>query len=424
MPKYHHLSAALVRDSKPRFTNRPTLLLDSHGLYLQITPAGVKSWIFRYSRMGRTHAMGLGALHIVPLEDARKRAREMRVLLDRGLDPLDERRRGQHVASTNAASKPTMATPQPRSGTTFAECAEQYVAQLKGAHRNEKHAQQWRSTLRQHAYPSIGELDVDQIATPDVLRVIEPLFARIPETARRVRGRIEKVLAWCIVRGIRTDQSNPARWQAHLSEAIPAANKRFTSKHHNSLPYAEMPQFMQAVRRHGTDGSILLQFMILTMVRTGEARGAEWAELDSDLTLWTIPGRRMKGNVTHRVPITAEVRAILELQRRKRELLGSSSPFVFPGRCEGRPLSDAAAIEFLKRLGRSDVTPHGMRATARSWAAACTDFPREICEQALAHKLRDKVEAAYMRSDYLDKRRDLMRAWERYCLQGSASSPP
>lgn len=416
MPKYHHLTATLVRDSEPRYANRPTLLLDSHGLYLQITPAGVKSWIFRYSRRGRTHAMGLGALHIVSLEDARKRAREMRVLLDRGLDPLEERRRDQLVANSTAPSEPSMPARQARIGTKFAECAEQYLAQLKGAHRNEKHAQQWRSTLRQHAYPSLGELDVDDIATADVLRVIEPLFARIPETARRVRGRIEKVLAWCIVRGIRTDQNNPARWQAHLSEAIPAANKRFASKHHNSLPYSEMPQFMQAVRQHGSDGSILLQFLILTMVRTGEARGAEWAEFDSDLTLWTIPGHRMKGNVTHRVPITAGVREILEHQRRKRELLGSNSPFVFPGRRDGQPLSNAAAIEFLKRLGRSDVTPHGMRATARSWAAACTEFPRELCEQALAHKLRDKVEAAYMRSDYLEKRRALMSAWEAYCL--------
>lgn len=415
--KYQCLSPATVLNSKPRFANRPTLLLDGHGLYLQITPAGVKSWIFRYSRSGQGHSMGLGPTHCVSLDDARKRAREMRVLLDKGLDPLLERRDQRAAASAQVrVLADARVGPVARPAATFSECAEQYLAQLKGAHRNEKHAEQWRSTLRQHAYPILGPLDVDRIQTADILRVIEPLFARIPETARRVRGRIEKVLAWCIVRGIRTSQDNPARWQAHLSEAIPAANKRFVSRHHNSLPYQEMPDFMAAIRRNGSDGSVLLQFLILTMTRTGEARGARWSEFDSELTLWTIPGPRMKGGVTHRVPVTPAVRVILQHQRLTRELLGHNSEFVFPGRDKSRALSDATAIEFLKRVGRSDVTPHGMRATARSWAAACTDFPREICEQALAHKLRDKVEAAYMRSDYLEKRRGLMEAWEQYCL--------
>jgi integrase len=419
--KHHRLTASTVRTSQPRpGISAPTLIADGGGLYLQITPAGVKSWIFRYSRLRKSHSMGLGPLRSVSLEDARKRSREMRVLLDRGIDPLAQKR-STIPSLVSGGTSPSLPPVVARVGTSFSECAEQYLSQLDGAHRNEKHADQWRRTLRQYAYPILGHLDVERIGTVDVLRVIEPLFARIPETARRTRGRIEKVLAWCIVRGIRSNQENPARWRAHLSEAIPAAKRKLASKHHKALPYSEMPAFMAGIREDGSDGSLLLQFIILTMCRTGEARGAKWSELDSELTLWTIPAERMKGHVTHRVPITDAVRRILQHQRRNNDLLAVRSTFVFPGRKPGSPLSDAAALGFLKRIGRTDATPHGMRATARSYAAACTDFPREICEQALSHRLRDKVEAAYMRSDYLDKRRALMQAWENYCLSAPAS---
>jgi integrase len=413
---FHGLTALIVRTSEPKPGKiAPTLLADGAGLYLQITPAGVKSWIFRYSKSGKSHSMGLGPIRSLSIDQARRRSRELRLLLDKGLDPLTERRAGVRVHPGPAGASTSVAA---RSGATFSACAEQYLAQLTGVHRNAKHADQWRRTLRDYAYPILGSMDVQHIGTTDVLRVIEPLFARIPETARRVRGRIEKVLAWSIVRGIRSTQENPARWRSHLSEAIPASQRKLGDNHHKSLPYTAMPNFMAKIRLDGTDGSVLLQFIILTMCRTGEARGAVWSEFDPDLSLWTIPAERMKGGVTHRVPITDAVRKILEHQRRNNQLLASPSRFIFPGRRLGKPISDAAANEFLKRIRATDATTHGMRACARSWAAACTDFPREVCEQALAHKLRDKVEAAYMRSDYLEKRRALMSAWEAHCLSG------
>ncbi len=231
------------------------------------------------------------------------------------------------------------------------------------------------------------------------------------------------MLAWCIVRGHRKSQENPARWRSHLSEAIPAARRKLVAKHHNALPYAEIPTFMARIRADGSDGSILLQFIILTMCRTGEARGLMWTEVSDDLKMVTIPGERMKGGVEHRIPLCDAAQDILRHQKGKGDRMLTRSRYVFPGRKPGTCISDAAAIEFLKRIDHKHCTPHGMRSAARSWAAECTDFPREVCEQALAHKLRDRVEAAYQRGDYLQKRQALMQAWGDYCLSASASPP-
>lgn len=425
--KTSRLNLAAVRAAIPKpGTKAPTLLGDGNGLYLQITPPGVKSWIFRFSLLGRTRSMGLGSVHTVSLEEARKRARECRVLVDRGADPID-------VRSSEARERLAVARPpaQPQSPPakadhdlkTFRWCADAYLLQLKDAHRNAKHSAQWRSTLEQYAYPVIGSKPVDEITSAHVVEILEPLFSRIPTTAQRLQQRIEKVLAWCIVRGHRKSQENPARWRAHLSEAIPAARRKTVAKHHNALPYAEMPSFMARISADGSDGSILLQFIVLTMCRTGEARGLVWSEVSADLKMVTIPGERMKGGVEHRIPLCDAAQEILRHQKGKRDLMLTPSPYVFPGRKPGTCISDAAAIEFLKRIGRNDCTPHGMRSAARSWAAECTDFPREVCEQALAHKLRDRVEAAYQRGDYLEKRQALMRAWGDYCLSGTSTSP-
>jgi integrase len=290
---------------------------------------------------------------------------------------------------------------------------------LRGAHRSEKHSAQWRTTLEHYAYPMIGDKPVEEITAGQIVEVLEPLFKRIPTTAQRLQQRIEKVLAWCIVRGHRKNQENPARWRSHLSEAIPAARRKPVAKHHKAMPYKDMPQFMQKIRQDGTDGSTLLQMIILTMCRTGEVRGATWSEFSDDLALWTIPAERMKGGVEHRVPLGQAAVAILSHQKARNDHMLAPSCFVFPGRKAGTCISDAAAIEFLKRIECDDATPHGMRSTARMWAAECTDFPREVCEQALAHKLRDRVEAAYQRGDYLAKRRALMEAWEAFCLANS-----
>jgi len=417
------LTPSVVRGAAPKPGNKaPTLLGDGHGLYLQITPPGVKSWIYRYKLPGgKTRSMGLGSIYTYSLDDARKRAREFRVLVDRGIDPIDARasEARQRLALAPTPAKPPPAPPTEQDLKTFRWCADGYLIQLKGAHRNAKHSAQWRSTLERYAYPVIGEKSVDEITSPHIVKILEPLFQRIPTTAQRLQQRIEKVLAWCIVHGHRKSQENPARWRAHLSEAIPAARRKLVAKHHSALPYAEMPSFMARIREDGSDGSILLQFIILTMTRTGEARGLMWTEVSDDLKLATIPAERMKGGVEHRIPLCPAAKAILSHQKDKRDRMRVPSPYVFPGRKPGMCISDSAAIQFLKRIDRSDCTPHGMRACARMWSAERTDFPREVCEQALAHKLRDKVEAAYQRGDYLEKRQALMRAWSDFCLSAS-----
>lgn len=369
--------------------------------------------------------MGLGPLRAWSLDEARRRARELRVMVDREIDPIDARdkereARRQAILATQSAKPARKQTDHERK--TFRWCADTYLRQLREAHRNEKHSAQWRSTLEQYAYPVIGDKSVEDVTSAHVLKIIEPLFKRIPTTAQRLQQRIEKVFAWCIVRGHRKNQENPARWKSHLSEAIPAAHRKVIARHHNALPYQEMPAFMDRIQRDGTDGSLLLQFIILTWSRTGEARGATWSEISPDLSVWTIPAERMKGAVEHRVPLSAAAQYILQHQKDKNDHMLAPSCYVFPGRKAGRPISDAAAIEFLKRIKRTDCTPHGMRACARMWAAECTDFPREVCEQALAHKLRDRVEAAYQRADYFEKRRSLMDAWETFCLSKPASS--
>jgi integrase len=383
----------------------PTLYHDGNGLYLQVTPAGVKSWLFRYSSRSRARGMGLGPVRTVSLLDARKKVRELQVQLDGGEDPLETRQRG--------------AQEQLRSGHLFRDCAREYVAGLKTAHKNSKHHAQWVSTLERYANPVLGDMPVSEITGADVLRVIDPLFERVPETAQRVRGRIEKILSWCIVRGYRANHENPARWRGYLVEAIPAAKKKPKQRHHDSMDYNDLPKFMSQVRNDGSAGSILLQFIILTMTRTTEARKATWTEIDWDAQVWTIPGERMKAGVTHCVPLSRPALDILRYQKHVNDSMVTPSMYVFPGRSLVSPLSDAAASEFLKRSGCTSATVHGFRATARSYAGDRTDFPREVCEHALAHRLRDKVEAAYMRSTMFQKRVELMAQWAEYCLSES-----
>lgn len=425
--KHSVLTNAAVRTALPKAgIKAPTLYGDGNGLYLQVTPAGVKSWIFRYSLGKKTRSMGLGPLRSCTLEDARKRARELRVLIDKKIDPLGLRAAETQDADSTPAepghrSKETSLKPV-RDRKTFEWCADAYILQIKAVHRNPKHTAQWRSTLKEYAYPTIGDKAVDDITSGDIVKILEPLFLRVPVTAQRVQQRIEKVLAWCIVRGHRAITENPARWRSHLSEALPAARRKKTPSHHKALPYKEMPEFMQEIQADGSDGSLLLQFIILTMCRTGEARGATWDEVSTDFTLWTVPAGRMKGGVEHRVPLGSAAQTMLRHLKERNEKMSSPSVFVFPGRDPRKPISNAAALAFLKRIGRNaDATSHGMRACARTWAAECTEFPREVCEQALAHKLPDRVEAAYQRGALLVKRRALMEAWEAFCL--SAGQP-
>lgn len=357
--------------------------------------------------------MGPGPLRNLSLEGARKRARELKVMVDKGIDPLAERDR---ELAKRVADEP--------SRITFKQCAEIYLQNMKAVHKNPKHHAQWHSTLEKYAFKVIGDMPVQDISVKEITKIIDPLWSRIPETASRLRGRIEKILGWCLVRGHRVGE-NPARWAGYLSEVYPRRALIREVKHHNALPYQEMPAFLKGIRNDFSAGAGLLRFIILTMTRTGEARAARWSEIDLAEKIWTIPGVRMKAGKEHRIPLSEPVLEFLLSTKAVNDTLLESSEFIFPGRKAGTCVSDATAIEFLKRINRTDITPHGMRSCARVWGAECTDFPREIFEAALAHKLRDRVEAAYQRSDHLSKRRDVMEAWANFCMSSvqGASTP-
>jgi integrase len=365
---------------------------DGGGLYLRVRQNGSRAWVFRWAREGRVREMGLGPLHTVSLSDARNTAQRYRLLLAEGVDPLHRRRTDQAA----------------RGGTpTFRECAERFLEAQSQGWSNPKHRAQWASTLSQHAYTRLGELPVDQVDTPGVLDVLQPLWQTKTETASRLRGRIERVLDWAKVRGYRSAE-NPARWRGHLQALLPAPAKVKPPRHHTALDWRQIPRFMSDLRARGGVGARALEFAILTVARSGEVRGMKWSELDGDV--WIVPALRMKGRREHRVPLTARAVAILDEVKRF-----DSPDLVFPGERSGRPMSDMTLAAVLRRMGRPDITVHGFRSTFRDWAGETTAHPREVCEQALAHRLQDRAEAAYRRGDLMEKRRLLMVDWEAYC---------
>ncbi len=407
MKKRPELTKEIIEDAKGDPSRKsPKLLGDSNGLYLQVTPGGVRSWIFRYTINKRTRSMGLGPVRTLTLVAARKKAMALRVQVDQGIDPLA--RKAQELAVMKAAEPIVHRF-------TFRKCAEAYLNSHDAGWKNKKSPAQWRNTLEQYAYPFIGNKAVQDIAVGDVIKVIDPIWTRINETASRLRGRIEKILGWATVLGYRSGE-NPARWAGYLSEVFTKRSAVRTVKHHSALPYKEMPDFMRKLKAEQNSASLLLQIIILTATRTGEARGALWSEIDFDEKLWTIPAERMKASREHRIPLSEPVIALLTQIKDVNDRIPTPSKFVFPGGKAGKCLSDGAAIELLKRMERPDVTPHGMRSTMRDWAAEGTTFQREVAEAALAHKLRDKTEAAYQRGDFLEKRRAFMAAWGSYCL--------
>jgi len=364
---------------------------DGGGLYLRVRKSGSRAWVFRWARDGRVREMGLGPLHTVTLSDARNSAQRYRLLLVDGVDPLDHRRSEQAARGT---------TP------SFRECAERFLAAHSGGWSNPKHRAQWAATLTSYAYPVLGELPVDQVDTAGVLEVLQPLWRTKTETASRLRGRIERVLDRARVQGYRSAE-NPARWRGHLQALLPAASKVKRPQHHAALDWREIPDFMEELRARGGVGARAIEFAILTAARSGEVRGMEWPELDGDV--WIVPALRMKGRREHRVPLTSHAVTILDEMRR----FGSPS-LVFPGERNGRPQSDMTLTAVLRRMGRAGITVHGFRSTFRDWAGETTAHPREVCEQALAHRLQDRAEAAYRRGDLIEKRRSLMNDWSQY----------
>ena len=400
------LTNAAIRDALPHPSGKsPRLICDSNGLYLQITPASVKSWIFRFTLHGRTRSMGLGPLRTVSLESARKKARELKVSVDHGIDPLTAKH------SLQIENKET-ASPH-----TFRRCSEAYLSSHQPSFRNEKHFDQWKSTLEMYAHPVIGNLRVADITVTHIIKILKPIWTRIPETAARLRGRIEKILGWSTVCGYRVGE-NPARWVGHLSEIFPKRSLVRKVKHHTALPYDKMPAFMALLQDDASLSSLLMQFLILTATRTTEARGADWSEVFFEAKVWVIPPERMKAGKEHRVPLSDPAMALLKRLHTHNQLLSRPSTFVFAGSKPGTCLSSGAATALLKRMGRTDLTPHGCRSTFRDWIAERTMFQREVAEACLAHTLGNQVEAAYQRGDYLEKRREVMHAWAEYCVPG------
>ncbi|RVG50553.1 site-specific integrase [Sinorhizobium meliloti] len=378
--------------------SKPGLYADGLGLYLQISSFGTKSWLFRFMRDGKARKMGLGALHTVSLKLARQKAQACRLKLDAGIDPIEERAEEKQSRKIEAAK-----------AITFKEAAEKYITAHKPTWKNAKHAEQWPATLKAYVYPAIGDLPVSKIDVSLVLKVLEPIWTEKPETASRVRGRIESVLDWARARHFRSGD-NPARWRGHLDKLLPARGKVAKVRHHPALPYKEIGGFMADLKKMEGISPRALEFTILTATRTGEAIGAKWSEIDFEHRMWTIPAERMKAGKEHRVPLSARAIEIL-----KELVSDEGGEYVFIGDKKDKPLSNMALLMVLRRMERNDLTTHGFRSTFRDWAAETTAYPNELVEMALAHTVGDKVEAAYRRGDMLERRRRLMKDWSNYC---------
>jgi integrase len=359
---------------------------DRRGLLLVVRPSGARSWILRYQVAGRRRDFGLGPWPEVSLAEARERALTARRLTKAGRDPIAERGRGHGQ------------------GMTFRTAAEALIEAKRPGWRNAKHAEQWSSTLATYAYPKLGALDVQAIDTNAVLEVLRPIWTTKTETASRVRQRVEAVLDYATAVRARSGD-NPARWRGHLDHLLARPSAVHKVKHHAALDWRHAPEFMAALaKRSGVDARALA-FSILTAARSGEVRGMRWGELDRQEAVWTVPASRIKAGREHRVPLEPAALALLGEP-------GTPDALVFPSPIKaGRPLSDAALAAVLERMGYRDITVHGFRSSFRDWAGETTPHSREVIEAALAHRLKDKAEAAYARGDLFQKRRRLMQDW-------------
>jgi integrase len=400
MGRTKRLTAREVANAKPDDGHRAAMLPDGGNLYLQASlnkdGAIRRSWVFRYELDGRRHDLGLGSLETLNLVEARERARGLRQQLVDGIDPFTARRQAKKERLARLAAEAR--------AMTFKQCAEQCIKSHADGWKNAKHAAQWVSTLETYAYPVLGELAVDDIATAHVVRVLQPIWKDKPETASRVRGRIEKVLGWATVRGFRSGD-NPARWRGHLQELFAAKSKVRPVEHHAALPYTDVPAFMADLRARNSLSARALEFTALTAVRTGETIGATWDEIDFAAKAWTIPAARMKAAKPHRVPLSDRAAEILAALPREGE-------HIFP-------LSNMAMLELLRGM-RPGTTVHGFRSSFRDWAAERTSYPNHVAEAALAHTINDKVEKAYRRGDLFEKRRRLMADWAAWCARPAA----
>jgi integrase len=376
--------AAITRDGRHA---------DGGGLYLKISPNGGRRWVFLYRWHGKPTEIGLGSARDVPLARARELASHARAKLAQGRSP-----------------KETRYAP---AGSLFGYCADRLIEAMQPSWRSRRHALAWKRSMH-HEAAALRRLPVDRVTTDDVLSVLKPLWNAMPETASRLRGRIERVLDAAKAQGLRNGE-NPARWRGHLAQLLPKP-ATLTRGHHAAMSYADVPAFMNRLQAREAVAAKTLEFAVLTAARSGEALGARWDELDLDRAIWTIPGPRMKTGREHRVPLSERAVAIVKVMEECR-----NGDLVFPGQKPDRPLSPMSLTLVLRRMKVDGATVHGFRSAFRDWAAECTHASSEVCEAALAHTIRNQVEAAYRRGDLFDKRRQLMDAWASYCATAAGS---
>lgn len=385
--------------------DKPGRHADGGGLYLSISKDGEslrRRWVMLYRRHGKLKEMGLGPASTVSLAQARHLADKWRRELQTGRDPLESRDAERRATQTMR---------------TFGEVAKAFYEAKSHEWRNEKVRKQWLTPLDRYA-ARLMNLPVNEIGTDDVLEVLQPIWTTKPETASRVRGRIEAVIDSARARGlIAANEANPARWRGHLSHLL-AKRKKLTRGHHAAMPYRELPAFIGRLRAREAVAAAALEFLILTAARTGEVLGARWSEIDLDAAVWTVPATRMKGGREHRVPLSPRAAEILGAMAEIR-----TGEFVFPSTRPQRPLSGMAMEMCLRRMKVEDVTVHGFRSSFRDWAGDTTDFPRELAEAALAHVAGDETERAYRRGDALERRREMMQAWARFLSVEQALRP-
>jgi integrase len=408
MPKVlvNALTAPTVKNAKPGRYG------DGGGLFLLVKATGQRSWLFRYKMAGKVRDMGLGRASSGPahvrLAEARDKAAAALKLVKAGIDPLAERER----LAAEALAKEQAAKVQ---GMTFKAVAAEYIDAHEASWRNEKHRAQWRSTLKTYADPHMGDLPIAAVATDHVMAALQPIWREKPETASRVRGRIEAVLDYAQARGWR-GLENPARWRGHVAKMLPERSKVAQVQHHAAIAWKDVAGFVGSLRSRDATAARALEFTILTAARTSEVLGARWAEVDRKAAIWTVPGARMKAGREHRVPLSAAAVTVLDgMAKLRPDDDTHGAAYIFPGNRDGRPLSQMAMLMLLRRMKRDDLTAHGFRSTFRDWCAEATTFPHEMAEIALAHTVGDKVEAAYRRGDMIEKRRVMMDAWATFC---------
>ncbi len=385
MAKSNLLTAVFVKNIA-----RAGIYNDGNGLLLVVSPAGSKSWIMRTRWKGKRPEIGLGSFLDVSLAEARDKRDDIQRAKRKGIDPR---------LALKTSSRGTTAP-------TFNECAKQFISDKRAGWSNAKHAAQWGSTLETYAGPHIGKLPVDQVELDHIEAILRPIWASKTETASRVRGRIENILSWAIVKGYRKPP-NPAIWRGNLEMLFPSKSKVHTPKHFNALPWVDLPKFMVELRKGQSLSALALEFTILTTARTGEVIAAKWDETNGDT--WIIPAYRMKAKREHRVPLVPRVLEILKQIPRV-----DDGRYIFPG--TNGHMSNMTMLSMLqKHMNRPELTVHGFRSTFKDWSVEESPFPGELSEAQLAHTISNHAQAAYERGDKFNKRRELLLAWEKHC---------